>query len=72
MIPEDPLLAAKMRVKMVEFDSKILPHSFGMYLSRFADMEKIDDYVKNAIPFTEAMCPDIGSDKWLLGTDELT
>ena len=35
LIPDDPVLAAKMRVKMQEFDKKILSLNFGMYMSRF-------------------------------------
>ena len=72
LIPDDPVLTAKMRVKMADFDNKVLPLFFGMYLSRYADMEKIDTYVREGVPLVEAMCPEIGSTKWLMGTDELT
>jgi len=35
-------------------------------------MGKVDEFVQGAVPIMEAMCPDIGSNKWLMGTDELT
>lgn len=28
--------------------------------------------MQNAIPFLEEMCPEVASDKWLMGTDDLT
>ncbi len=61
-----------MRTQMVKFDSKILPMYFPMLMSRFQNMEAIDKYLEEGVPQVEAMCPDIGSTKWLFGTDELT
>ena len=45
---------------------------FAVYLSRYADMEKVDDYFTNAAPVLEQMIEEAGEDKWLFGTDELT
>ena len=70
LIPADPVEAAKMRVKMAEFDKK-LGMIFGVYLSRCAD-EKIDEFVRDYVPYAEALCPEVGSEKWLMGTEELT
>jgi hypothetical protein len=61
-----------MRTKMVYFDSKILVLYFPMFMSRFANMEAIDKYKEVGISMVEEMCPEIGSDKWLMGTDDLT
>jgi len=61
-----------MRVKMDHFDTKILPHIFKMFLSRYEDTQIIDAYLEEAVPLIEKMCPEVGSDKWLMGTDELT
>ena len=52
LIPDDPVQACHMRVKMDEFNSK-LPKFFAMYLCRFADMEVIDDYVTTIVPWVE-------------------
>ena len=61
-----------MRVKMDHFDKKILPHIFKLFLSRYEDTQIIDAYLEEAVPLIEEMCPEVGSDKWLMGTDELT
>ena len=29
-------------------------------------------FIEEAIPHLESICPEIGSDKWLMGTDDLT
>ena len=71
-MPEDPIFTAKMRLKMQQFDAKILPLIFGMFLSRYQDNEKIDAYLAVGVPYVEEMCPEIGSNKWLMGTDEIT
>mmetsp|Transcript_13282 Transcript_13282/g.18100 ORF Transcript_13282/g.18100 Transcript_13282/m.18100 type:complete len:124 (+) Transcript_13282:1-372(+) len=72
LIPGDAIVAAQMRVKMADFDKKVLSHLFGVWLSRYQDLEKVDGYVSVAIPYNEALCPEVGSDKWLMGTDEMT
>mmetsp|Transcript_23754 Transcript_23754/g.29542 ORF Transcript_23754/g.29542 Transcript_23754/m.29542 type:complete len:172 (+) Transcript_23754:274-789(+) len=72
LIPSDPLVAAQMRVKMVDFDKKVLRHLFGVGLSRFQDLQEVDGYVSVAIPYIEELCPEVSSDKWLMGTDEMT
>ena len=72
LIPDDPVQAALMRAKMAEFDSKILSFSFGIYFAKYSAGEAMDKYVANAVPWNEALCPEVGSDKWLFGTDEIT
>ena len=41
LVPRDPLQAALMRAKIVEFNKR-LPVAFAMATTRFQDMEKID------------------------------
>ena len=35
-------------------------------------MEAVDKMVQEGLPQIEAIMPDVGSTKWLMGTDELT
>ena len=72
MIPDDPILAAKMRMKILAFESKVMSKMFPMYLARYADMEKVDTYFNEAAPVLESMIEEAGEGKWLFGTDELT
>jgi len=58
-----------MRVKMAKFDSDFLKHLFGMYLHRFKDHEKNQAYLREAVPYCEALCAESGTDKWLMGTE---
>ena len=50
---------------------KIVRPMFMMYMSRFADDEKINVFLTELLPKFEAMCVKAG-DKWLWGTDEVT
>ena len=43
-----------------------------MYLSRFKDLEASQAYLREAVPYCEALCAEAGEDKWLMGTEELT
>jgi len=61
-----------MRVKIAEFEKKMLSHIFGLFLSRYADMEKVDAYLNEAIPYIELLIESAGEGKWLMGTDDLT
>ena len=61
-----------MRVKIAEFEKKFMPHAFGLFLSRFVDTEKQDNFMNEALPYIEQLVQSAGQDKWLLGTDELT
>lgn len=72
LIPDDPVLTAQMRFKMQKFDKEILGFGFALFMSRFQDEEKINAYIEGAVPLVEAMCEVAGSDKWLMGTTEMT
>ena len=61
-----------MRVKIADFDKNVLPHNFGIFLSRFVDMELVDAYLNEGIPYIEQLIEQAGEGKWLMGTDELT
>lgn len=54
LIPSDPVQAALMRVKIGEFNKR-LTSFFGLYMTRFKDMQKIDDFVAQTIPWYEQM-----------------
>jgi glutathione S-transferase len=59
-----------MRVAMAKFDP-LMNAFWGVYMSRFVDVEKINICKENSLKPWEAMCKAAG-DKWLLGTDEMT
>ena len=61
-----------MRMKILKFEQKVMSKLFAVYLSRYADMEKVDTYFNEAAPVLEQMIEEAGEGKWLLGTDELT
>ena len=71
LIPRDPLRAALMRAKIAEFNKR-LPVAFAMVMTRFQDMEKIDEFVAQIVPWQEQMIKRAGEGKWLLGTANLT
>jgi len=72
LIPDDVVLASKMRVKMVKFDSEILKHFFALYGSRFMSSEFIENFLSLAVPKMEELCAGAGEDTWLMGTEDLT
>ena len=68
LIPSDPVLAAKMRLKINDLKTGQI---FGIYLSRGHDKEKLELYKSEALVQFETWATEAG-DKWLMGTDELT
>lgn len=72
LIPEDPITAATMRFKIAEHDKNVLRKLFTMGLARFGNSEANDVFCAEALPYMESLCPEVGSDKWLMGGDEIT
>ena len=70
LVPSDPMLAARMRVKMQKF-GKLVGNMHQIVLTRGLDVEKILKYKEETLPIFEAMCTEIAG-KFLLGTDDLT
>ena len=52
LIPDDPVQACHMRAKIVEFNSK-LGKFWPLVMTRFGDMEKVDTYVNELVPWYE-------------------
>ena len=71
LIPSDPLQAALMRVKIAEFNKR-LPLAYAMNMSRFQDVEKIDAFVAENVPWYENLIETAGDGNWLMGTEDLT
>ena len=57
---------------MQNFDKNVLSPLFQVWLSRFQNTEKAETFIEKAVPYLESICPEVGSDKWLFGTDDLT
>jgi glutathione S-transferase len=70
LIPEDPFVAAKMRVEMNKFDKTIKDY-FAVVISRYEDEEKINTFVENILPKYEEACTNANG-KYLMGTDDVT
>mmetsp|Transcript_15974 Transcript_15974/g.34676 ORF Transcript_15974/g.34676 Transcript_15974/m.34676 type:complete len:270 (-) Transcript_15974:106-915(-) len=70
LVPKDPILAAKMRLKMEKF-SGLLGGIFHVYLSRGEDTSKIEEFAKT-LPTHNEFASLAKGGKWLLGTDEPT
>ena len=68
LIPSDPVLAAKMRLKINDLKTGQI---FGIYLSRGHDKEKLELYKSEALVQFETWATEAG-DKWIMGTDDLT
>ena len=68
LVPSDPVLAAKMRLKINDLK---MGQIFAIYLSRGKDTEKLETYKKDALVQFESWAKEAG-DKWLMGTDEIT
>jgi len=70
LIPQDPVTAALMRVKMAKFDPT-LGMMFAPYMTRYADPEAMQKMV-NAVQIWESWVAEAGEGKYLMGTDEIT
>eukprot|EP00959_Pyramimonas_sp_CCMP1952_P208410 4359615-Pyramimonas_sp.AAC.2 len=70
LVPKDPILAAKMRLKMEKFNG-LLGSIFPVYLTRGKDASKIEEFAKT-LPQHNEIASAAKDGKWLLGTDEPT
>ena len=41
-------------------------------MTRFQDAAKIETFIQEALPHVESLCPEIGSETWLMGGSDLT
>lgn len=70
LIPSDPVAAAKMRIEMAKFDPT-MSSVWPLYVTRFADESKIQDFKESSLAKWEALAAKAG-DNWLFGTAEPT
>ena len=68
LVPNDPVVAAKMRLEMDRFFPKYAKLLFGL---RSGTDEAINDFMTKALPEYEKLCTETNG-KWLMGTDEIT
>ena len=69
-VPKDPIQAAKMRLEMEVFNSKLGPY-WAMILSRGQDDAKTDTFAKECLPYFEDICRK-SEGKFLFRTEEPT